>query len=108
MSGGKPRAASSAAARLLAARQYSAAGLARKLAERGFGEDEIESVIGKFTEMGYINDLEFARNIIRHYANKPPARIKYELYKRGIERETGREALDEFLTDGGDDLCEFP
>ena len=94
MTSKKPQTAKSAAARLLAARQYSAAGLARKLAGRGFDEDEIESVIEKFTEMGYLNDLEFAKTIVRHYKDKEPARIKYELYKRGIDRETSGEALE--------------
>lgn len=97
------KSAKSAAVRLLAARQYSAAGLTRKLTERGYDEDEIEAVIEYFTEVGYLNDLEFARSIVRHYAGKEPARIRYELYKRGIDRETMNEAID-----GGDDYCEFP
>lgn len=105
----KPQSAKSAAARLLAARQYSVAGLTRKLTERGYDEDEIEGVIEYFTEMGYLNDLEFARSIVRHYKDKELARVRYELYKRGIDRETGREALDETdFSDGGGGCCEFP
>lgn len=91
------------AARLLTARQYSVAGITRKLHERGFEEEEIEAVVAEFLELGYLDDLKFARSIVRHYKDKEYGRIKYELYKRGIDRETGKEAL---LDLDGEDDCE--
>ncbi|MCL2080889.1 MAG: recombination regulator RecX [Oscillospiraceae bacterium] len=86
---------------LLAARQYSAAGLTRKLLERGYDDAEVGAVVDEFTELGYLDDLEFARSIIRHYKDKGLHRVRYELYKRGIGRETGAEAL-EILEEDGD------
>jgi len=88
--------ARSAAAGLLAARQYSATGITRKLLERGFEEAEVNAVISDFLELGYLDDLRFAQSIIRHYKDKGFQRVKYELYKRGIDRETGMEALEDW------------
>ena len=98
--------ARAAAARLLAARQYSIAGMTGKLTERGFDEDEINAVIEDFIELGYLDDLRFARSIVKHYGDKETKRIRFELYKRGIDRETGTEALEEFWESMGDGDCE--
>lgn len=93
------------AGRLLAARQYSVAGITRKLCDRGFEEEEINAVVEEFLELGYLDDLKFAKAIVRHYSDKEYGRIKYELYKRGIDRETGKEALEDL---DGEDICEYP
>lgn len=93
------------AARLLTARQYSVEGITRKLYERGFDDEEIDAVVEEFLELGYLDDLKFARAIVRHYKDKEYGRIKYELYKRGIDRETGKEALEDL---DGEDICELP
>lgn len=100
----KTKTARVAAARLLTARQYSVVGITRKLNERGFDEEEIDAVIAEFLELGYLDDLKFARAIVRHYREKEYGRIKYELYKRGIDRETSKEAL---LDLDGEDDCEL-
>jgi regulatory protein len=90
----KSKTARSVAAGLLAARQYSAAGITKKLTERGFDEEDIDAVVAEFLELGYIDDLKFAQSIIRHYKDKELGRIKHELFKRGIDRETIKEALE--------------
>jgi regulatory protein len=98
----KNKSARTTAAGLLAARQYSVAGITRKLLERGFEETEVNAVVNDFSELGYLDDLKFAQSIVRHYKDKDFQRIKYELYKRGIDRETSSEALE-----GWCDICEL-
>ena len=93
---------------ILSRRQYSARELKDKLTAKGLDADEAAECVGWLEERGYINDAEYARSIVRHYAAKGcgPARIRAELGRRGVGRELWDEALDE-MPEGSDKLDEF-
>ena len=84
------------AAKLLSARPYSAAMLAAKLTARGFDGQTAEAVVKSFTEQGYLDDAAYAQTVARHYTAKGYGRrrVESELYRRGVDREISREAVD--------------
>ena len=55
------------------------------------------AVADRLTELGLLNDGEYARAVVRHYAAKGygPRKIRDELYRRGVPRELWEEALEE-------------
>lgn len=71
--------------------------LERKLAEWGAQEDECADVCDRMEQLGYLNDGEYAARVVRHYSAKGvgPAKVRDELYRRGIPRELWQEALDQ-------------
>jgi len=85
------------ALRILGSRQLSSHEMEKRLLNKGEpAEDAIETV--KWLEdMGAINDEEYASSIVRHYISKGYglARIRDELYRRGIPREMWDGALSE-------------
>lgn len=86
----------SAALRLLGVRQRSVFELAGKLKDKGFSSDDIDRTVERLLEAGYLNDEAFARSLAASRArNKSwgPAKITQDLLKRGIARETVREAV---------------
>lgn len=54
-------------------------------------------VADRLTELGLLNDGEYARTVVRHYAAKGygPRKIRDELYRRGVPREFWEEAMEE-------------
>ena len=48
-------------------------------------------------ELGYLNDAEYARTVVRHYAAKGygERKLRDELWKRGVPRELWDQALEE-------------
>ena len=84
------------AAKLLSARPYSAAALAAKLTARGFGEETADTVVAAFIEQGYLDDAAYAQTVARHYTAKGYGRrrVEAELYRRGVDREISREAVE--------------
>lgn len=56
-----------------------------------------EGVAERLTELGLLNDEEYARTVVRHYAAKGygPRKLRDELYRRGVPREFWEEALEE-------------
>lgn len=73
--------------------------LFRKLRERDWSEDQpadIEAMVERFVELGYIDDALFAKNrasalINRGYGKR---RVSQALYQAGIEEGDDRQALD--------------
>lgn len=65
-----------------------------------------EAAADRFAELGLINDEEYARTVVRHYAAKGYGvrRIRDELYRRGVPREYWDEALAEF--EAGEDALD--
>ena len=51
----------------------------------------------RLTELGLLNDGEYARMVVRHYAAKGygPRKIRDELYRRGVPREYWEDAMEE-------------
>ena len=90
-----------AAARLICLRQLTAAPrtraqLAETLRRRGVPDDAAEAVLGRFTEVGLIDDATFAKAWVesRHYSRGLGRRaLAAELNQRGVEREDIQEAV---------------
>lgn len=57
--------------------------------------EQAESVADRLTDLGLLNDGEYARTVARHYAAKGygPRKLRDELYRRGVPREFWEDAL---------------
>ena len=102
---------------LLSARPMSQRELERKLSanprKKGMPEegeeqreqrrDMAQQVAQRMAQVGLVNDREYASTVVRHYSRKGygPAKIRDELYRRGVPREYWDEAMEE--RDQGDD-----
>lgn len=65
-----------------------------KLRRNDFGDDIINKVIELLEEYNLLNDYEYARAYISSYQNKKSLReLKFELQKRGIDKEIIEELL---------------
>ncbi len=66
-------------------------------AQREALRERAGAVADRLTELGLLNDGEYARAVVRHYAAKGygPRKIRDELYRRGVPRELWEEALEE-------------
>ena len=56
----------------------------------------------RLTDLGLLNDGEYAHTVVRHYAAKGygPRKLRDELYRRGVPREYWEDALEEREPDG--------
>lgn len=85
--------------RALARRDFSSGELKNRLRDRGITPAVVVSVIDRLMDMGYLNDGDFARGLVRHCQNirrLGPLRIKQELAKKGIHGDLQDEALGEY------------
>ena len=59
--------------------------------------EQAEAAADRLTELGLLNDGEYAGMVARHYAAKGygPRKIRDELYRRGVPREYWEEAMEE-------------
>jgi regulatory protein len=83
--------------RLLTAAPRTRAQLAQALRRVGVPADAAEAVLGRFTDVGLIDDAAFARAWVesRHYSRGLSRRsLSAELRRRGIDGEEIREAVD--------------
>lgn len=66
-------------------------------AQREALREQAEAVAGRLTELGLLNDGEYANMVVRHYAAKGygPRKLRDELYRRGVPREFWEDALGE-------------
>ncbi len=89
-----------AALRVLGRRMRTAREMRKLLAGKGHAEREIEAVVARLEEDGYLNDREFAhqwvalRSAHRLYG---PVRLAMDLRNRGVAEEFIQEALGERL-----------
>ena len=62
-----------------------------------------QEVAQRMAQVGLVDDREYASTVVRHYSRKGygPAKIRDELYRRGVPREFWEEAMEE--RDQGDD-----
>lgn len=76
------------AIRILGNRSLSAAEIEKRLKEKGESAQTVKSTVAWLEESGLINDEEYAATIVKHYSGRGYglARIRDELYKRGIPR----------------------
>ncbi len=83
---------------LLEKRDYSRKDLIKKIAEK-YPEEQAEKAADYCEERRYIDDLRYARRLWERYSEKyGEKRIREELYKRGIDRETAQQ-VEEEMTD---------
>ncbi|MDT8441405.1 MAG: regulatory protein RecX [Desulfuromonadales bacterium] len=88
------------ALRLLTGRDHSVAGLRQKLARRGFVDEQIEPVLARCRELGYLDDLRFARARARSLLEQGRAigqRLLLELRRQGLDQQVADQALQEVL-----------
>ena len=72
-------------------------------AQRVALRERAEGVADRLAGLGLLNDGEYARMVVRHYAAKGygPRKIRDELYRRGVPREFWEDAMDEREPDSG-------
>lgn len=81
----------------LSYRPRSEAELERKLRREDFSEDAVRHAVERCRELGYVDDLEFARSHVRDRVRLKPRgvrRLRDELRGKGIDEETAEEAID--------------
>jgi regulatory protein len=88
-------AAKKRALRILGRRQMSRREIIGRLVDKGESLEVAEQTADWLTQIGALNDNEYAASIVRHYAQRGygEKRIRDELYRRGIDRELWEEAL---------------
>ena len=71
-------------------------------AQREALRERAEGVADRLAGLGLLNDEEYGRMVVRHYAAKGygPRKLRDELYRRGVPREYWEEALEEREPDG--------
>lgn len=76
-----------AAGRLLSVRARSQAEMERRLAEYGYGESVVRRIILELDELGYIDDDDFAQQLIQGQRSKGRSRMRtsWEVRKAGVE-----------------------
>ena len=85
------------------ARPHSEKELRKKLADKGASPDDIETVTALCIDYGFVNDVEYAATLARHYAARGygPGRVRAELSRHGVPRELWDDALLEMPAGGG-------
>ena len=86
------------ALKYLSYRQRSKKEILDKLKKNGFEEDIIEDTLIYLEDYGLVDDVEFAKSFMRDKINLNkfgPTRIKYELYKKGIDESIIEDVLDD-------------
>ncbi len=70
----------------------------RRLLSRGYSREEVDEVLEWLEEMGYLNDVEMARDYVRVGVERGWSRIRIirGLKERGIGDEVISEALEEY------------
>lgn len=86
------------AVELLARRSHFEAELARKLGQRGYGEEEIAQALARLREQGYLDDGRTAGELVEERLARGPEgsrRLEAELARRGVDAETIATAVGE-------------
>jgi len=83
------------AIRILGNRQMSSQAMEKRLLEKGEQEEAARDTVRWLEDIGAICDAEYAVSIVNYYSSKGYglARIRNELFKRGIPRDLWDEAL---------------
>lgn len=84
------------AIRMLTRRDHSATELARKLKQRQFEKDRIQTTLAKCRRLHYLDDEKFAANYILQLQRRGygPRRIRQKLVEKGLERQLITRALE--------------
>lgn len=81
----------------ISARALSRKELCKKLLDKDAAPAEAEAVADWLEDLGYLNDGEYGKSIVRHYSAKGygERKLRDELYKRGVPRALWDTALTE-------------
>ena len=84
------------AANMISARPLSRKELLKRLREKGALEADAEDAADWLEEIGALNDADYAAMLVRHYGGMGygDAKIRDELYRRGVPRELWADALE--------------
>ncbi|MFD4369777.1 recombination regulator RecX [Rhodococcus sp. NPDC058521] len=96
--GGTEAQAKDVCLRLLTDRARSRAELAERLEKKGFTEDVAHRVLDRLTEVGLVDDADFAEQWVhsRHtYSGRGKRALALELRKKGVDQEDAARALDQ-------------
>ena len=67
-----------------------------RLRRYGYGEETVGAVIGRLEELGYLDDEEFARTVVREKARKyGPRRVSADLRRSGVDAELAQGIVEE-------------
>lgn len=88
-----------AAAAYLANRMHTAFEVRRHLKDKGYTQDEISTAIDELLEMHYLDDYRYALSYFEYNREKKRGslRAERELAEKGVDRETIRNAKEDFL-----------
>jgi regulatory protein len=95
------------ALKILGNRNFSESEMIKRLTSKGETQEDAEETTSWLVELGYINDVSYALLIVEHYSFKGYgiARVKDELYKRGIPRDLWDSALAALDNEGVSDAA---
>ena len=95
------RAALDAAAKQLSYRAVSTKLLRDKLLAKGHRADAVDYAVAWLTERRLLDDAAYAESVVRSYTRRGygAARIRQELTRRGVDRETAETAMQSFSPD---------
>ena len=77
----------------LSVRMRSKKELTNFLKEKGFLPEVIQECMKKLEEYGYVNDLEFAKELVRSYPSLGRKMLQQKLSQKGVDVETISQAL---------------
>ena len=85
------------AANMISARPLSKKELTRRLVQKGAEADDAGAAAAYLENIGALDDAAYAAMLVRHYSAQGygSARLRDELYRRGVPRELWDAALDE-------------
>jgi regulatory protein len=67
-----------------------------RLRRYGYGEESVEDVVVRLKELGYLDDEDFARLVVREKARRyGPRRVSAELQRSGVDAELARGVVEE-------------
>jgi regulatory protein len=67
-----------------------------RLRRYGYGEETVRAVIGRLEELGYLDDEEFARTVVREKARRyGPRRVSADLRRSGVDTELAQGIVEE-------------
>ncbi len=67
-----------------------------RLRRYGYGEETVEGVVERLKELGYLDDEDFARLVVREKARRyGPRRVLAELRKSGVDAELAQGVVEE-------------
>lgn len=67
-----------------------------RLRRYGYGEETVGAVIGRLEELGYLDDEEFARTVVREKARRyGPRRVSADLRRSGVDAELAQDIVEE-------------